>query len=249
MTSISASAKAAQDTARGNDGKFGIQHHREAAGVALVSTEDPRARARRLRDQHSALLEHQRRAAADKRFFEAAMDRITVQLVSERLVADHPTATHLRLVQNDEDLTRYDARQILDAAGNMLADSQLDRTWLEKDFSPIADIEDALSDISVDNDGWADGIAEVHDDPHEGEIRLVDLHAAIQASPLQHPDSRDPRRMPLSYEQQDALVEAGFMAIDALDTRVEDADELEVRNRLEAQRLALESVLGANLQG
>lgn len=104
-----------------------------------------------------------------------------VQLAAASIRRDHPGARTLVLRENQYGEGRYEPLSVLDKNGNPIRDAETDATWIYEEVAGEGSVSmhELTGTLNLEDDSWADGIAELRESSFNGSMALIDIDAAI----------------------------------------------------------------------
>lgn len=114
------------------------------------------------------------------------MQRASAQLAAAAVLRDYPGAETLVLWENADGENQYDVIAVRDANELDIVDSFEDSDWTRNEVGGTNSVQlDELGwALDLQDDGWAEGIAEVSNDRFNGKTAVINLKAAVEAPPV-----------------------------------------------------------------
>lgn len=177
--------------------------------------------------------ERRERIADQKAALDLQASRYSARGLAATLLAKHPEAATLVIVENENENGCYDAVCLKRADGTILKD-EADGDWLADTAVNGTEIQEFIWDLELDNDRWMDGIATSTTKKYNFKSAIIDLHAAANTPVSLDEDLNDITKRPLTEDEQDTLVEAARAGIRELEDQLTERSGDYSRSELEA---------------
>lgn len=152
----------------------------------------------------------------------ADLDRQASQMAARglavTLLKSYPNAAVLKIAENQEGNGCYEPVSLETADGTVLKD-QADEGWIYETAVNGTEIGEFVTDLSVNDSAWMDGIATSTTRKHDFKSATIDLRAAAQPAPY-NPDQDDIAKRPLTEDEQEILVKGARAGVVELEDRL-----------------------------
>lgn len=184
------------------------------------------------------------------------MDRLaaaySVRGLASALLTRYPEAATLTIRENLDGENQYDILNLKDADGGILEHTDDDDAWVYEEAENGTDMQEFAYDFDLKSDPWAEGVATVRTDRHDGKVAVIDLRAGLKAPIPRFDKEADPSTRALTENEQRILVDAAYEGLYELNDKLgkersvdyDEADLEGIREQVAATRKVLNPIAG-----
>ncbi|MGK3708642.1 hypothetical protein [Arthrobacter sp. IK3] len=151
-------------------------------------------------------------------------DHASMKLVAAGILDKYPGAERLTCIKDNESNGRLEVMAVFDREGNVLADADMDMALSQDDLlgGNGPSVRTLIQNMDPDNLTWLTMIGETRHNRHETRV-TIDLEKAMNQEAPDDERLKDPRRRPLTAQQQSDLVTASEFGLKQIDGEIAGA--------------------------